>query len=132
MKQFSAVMMLVAGIGMMAHSASAQSASNDLPEVHSVQSSSEIAEAIREGTESDFWISIRKSGDSRDFEEYLARYPDGDFVGPAIRIIDEINRRNARNEKLELIIDMSLYTLLLVLVVFFLRGLVVEYRRSSR
>ena len=132
MKQFLAMMMLVAGIGMMVFSASAHSLADDQPALHPEQSSSEIAEAIREGTESDFWISIRKSRDSRDFEEYLARYPDGDFVGPATRILDEINKNRARNEKAGTIPNQVVQFLLYCLAVFFLSCLVLIIFRFAK
>ena len=121
MKQFFAMMMLVAGIGMMAHSASAQSASNDLPEVHSVQSSSEIAEAMRERTENDFWMETVRI---RGFEAYLVRYPNGDFADLATRYIDDRNRMLAEKEEKQTIFGWNLLVLFVGMILWFL-----PYRR---
>lgn len=43
------------------------------------------------GLESVFWQSVKDSGDRRDYEDYLNRFPDGVFVGIAQRRLESLS-----------------------------------------
>ena len=96
MKQFSVVMLFVF-VSLLGHSTHA--------EYLNAEDQFEIT----------FWHSISDSKDTRDFEDYLERYPNGGFVTLANRRLADIKTKTRDNKRTFLLICVAVfgYSLLL-------------------